>query len=179
MKKSLLIVLVLGFLCFISIPQESAEADSHLPFPDLVNELFRSGDNGSKMNLVIIGDGFQAGADQVTFDAFVENTVMEIFNNDVFAETKNAFNVYSLNLVSVDSGVTQIRGNVGANWGAITSDIDGDGIPYRTYPGTHPSKGSYFTRGSSHDANAAYTEDGDIYAEIMDRISLKFKTAIN
>ena len=58
-------------------------------------------------------------------------------------------------------------------------DIDGDGIPYRTYPGTHPSKGSYFTRGSSHDANAAYTEDGDIYAEIMDRISLKFKTALN
>ena len=58
-------------------------------------------------------------------------------------------------------------------------DIDGDGIPYRTYPGIHPSKGSYFTRGSSHDANAAYTEDGDIYAEIMDRISLKFKTALN
>ena len=58
-------------------------------------------------------------------------------------------------------------------------DIDGDGIPYRTYPGTHPSKGSYFTRGSSRDANAAYTEDGDIYAEIMDRISLKFKTALN
>ena len=58
-------------------------------------------------------------------------------------------------------------------------DIDGDGIPYRTYPGTHPSKGSYFTRGSSHDANAAYTEDGDIYAEIMDRISLKFKTALS
>ena len=58
-------------------------------------------------------------------------------------------------------------------------DVDGDGIPYRTYPGTHPSKGSYFTRGSSHDANAAYTEDGDIYAEIMDRISLKFKPALN
>ena len=58
-------------------------------------------------------------------------------------------------------------------------DIDGDGIPYRTYPGTHPSKGSYFTRGSSHDSNAAYTENGDIYAEIMDRISLKFKTALN
>lgn len=56
-------------------------------------------------------------------------------------------------------------------------DVDGDGIPYRTYPGTHPHKGSYFTRGSSHDANAAYTEDGNIYAEVMDRIALKFKTA--
>ena len=58
-------------------------------------------------------------------------------------------------------------------------DVDGDGIPYRTYPGTHADKGSYFTRGSSHDANAAYTENGDTYAEIMDRISLKFKTALD
>ena len=58
-------------------------------------------------------------------------------------------------------------------------DIDGDGIPYRTYPGTHPHKGSYFNRGSSHDANAAYTEDGDVYAEVMDRIALKFETAAN
>ena len=57
-------------------------------------------------------------------------------------------------------------------------DVDGDGIPYRTYPGTHPSKGSYFTRGSSHDANAGYTEDGDIYAEVMDRLALKFKTSV-
>jgi len=58
-------------------------------------------------------------------------------------------------------------------------DIDGDGIPYRTYPGTHASKGSYFTRGSSHDANAAYTEDGNVYAEVMDRIANKFDTALN
>ena len=57
-------------------------------------------------------------------------------------------------------------------------DTDGDGIPYRTYPGTHPNKGSYFTRGSSHDANAAYTEDGNIYAQVMDRLALKFKTAV-
>ncbi len=58
-------------------------------------------------------------------------------------------------------------------------DVDDDGIPYRTYPGTHPDRGSYFTRGSSHDANAAYTEDGDVYAEVMDRIAKKFKTALN
>lgn len=58
-------------------------------------------------------------------------------------------------------------------------DSDGDGIPYRTYPGTHPSKGSYFTRGSSHNAYAAYTEDGDVYAEVMDRIALKMRTALN
>lgn len=57
-------------------------------------------------------------------------------------------------------------------------DSDGDGIPYRTYPGTHPSKGSYFTRGSSHDAYAAYTEDGDVYAEVMDRLALKLSNAV-
>ncbi len=58
-------------------------------------------------------------------------------------------------------------------------DTDGDGIPYRTYPGTHPDKGSYFTRGSSHDAYAAYTEDGNVYAEVMYRLALKFRTAVN
>jgi len=57
-------------------------------------------------------------------------------------------------------------------------DSDGDGIPYRTYPGTHPDKGSYFTRGSSHDSYAAYTEDGTVYAEVMDRLAVKMKTAI-
>lgn len=57
-------------------------------------------------------------------------------------------------------------------------DTDGDGITYRTYPGTHPMKGSYFTRGSSHDAYAAYTEDGNVYAEVMDRLALKMRTAI-
>lgn len=57
-------------------------------------------------------------------------------------------------------------------------DSDGDGIPYRTYPGTHPEKGAYFTRGSSHDAYAAYTEDGNVYAEVMDRLALKMRTAV-
>ena len=57
-------------------------------------------------------------------------------------------------------------------------DVDADGIPYRTYPGTNANKGSYFTRGSSHDANAAYTEDGNVYAEVMDRLARKFKTAL-
>jgi len=57
-------------------------------------------------------------------------------------------------------------------------DSDGDGIPYRTYPGTHPNKGSYFTRGSSHDSYAAYTEDGTVYAEVMDRLTRKMQTAV-
>jgi len=59
-------------------------------------------------------------------------------------------------------------------WGRYL-DIDGDGIPYRTIPGTHPSKGSFFTRGTSHDAFAGYTEDGRINAENLKRITKKFR----
>ncbi len=57
-------------------------------------------------------------------------------------------------------------------------DVDGDGIGYRTYPGTHPEKGAFFTRGSSHDEMAAYTEDGDVYAKVMDRLAEKFTSAL-
>jgi len=56
-------------------------------------------------------------------------------------------------------------------------DVDGDGIPYRTYPGTHPTKGSFFTRGSSHDSMARYTEEGPPIAENIDRLLKKFATA--
>jgi len=56
-------------------------------------------------------------------------------------------------------------------------DVDGDGIPYRTYPGTHPEKGAYFTRGSSKDEFAKYTESGDAYKRNMDRLIKKFNTA--
>ncbi len=56
-------------------------------------------------------------------------------------------------------------------------DVDGDAIPYRTLPGTHPSKGAFFTRGSSHDTYAAYTEDGQVNAENLDRLTRKFATA--
>ncbi|MEY3041927.1 MAG: 2-ketoglutarate: nadp oxidoreductase, alpha subunit [Pseudomonadota bacterium] len=56
-------------------------------------------------------------------------------------------------------------------------DVDGDGIPYRTYPGAHPSKGAYFTRGTSRDEYAAYTEDGQAYVRNMDRLLKKFETA--
>src|ERR1700681_3081277 len=44
-------------------------------------------------------------------------------------------------------------------------DVDNDGIPFRTLPGTHPSKGAYFTRGTSRDRYARYTEDGGPYAD--------------
>jgi len=56
-------------------------------------------------------------------------------------------------------------------------DVDGDGITYRTIPGTHPTKGSFFTRGTSRDEHAAYTEDGTVYARNMDRLLKKWNTA--
>jgi 2-oxoglutarate/2-oxoacid ferredoxin oxidoreductase subunit alpha len=56
-------------------------------------------------------------------------------------------------------------------------DVDGDGIPYRTYPGTHPTKGAFFTRGTSRDEYAAYTEDGAAYKRNMDRLMVKWETA--
>ena len=56
-------------------------------------------------------------------------------------------------------------------------DIDGDGIGYRTLPGTHPSKGSFFTRGTSRDEYATYTEDPDAYSKNMDRLLAKWETA--
>jgi 2-oxoglutarate ferredoxin oxidoreductase subunit alpha len=56
-------------------------------------------------------------------------------------------------------------------------DVDSDGIPYRTYPGTHPTRGSFFTRGTSRDRYARYTEEGAPYADNMQRLLRKFETA--
>jgi 2-oxoglutarate ferredoxin oxidoreductase subunit alpha len=56
-------------------------------------------------------------------------------------------------------------------------DVDGDGIPFRTYPGTHPSKGGYFTRGTSKNAYAIYSETGADYKYNMQRLLKKFETA--
>ncbi len=56
-------------------------------------------------------------------------------------------------------------------------DVDGDGIGYRTYPGTHPDKGAFFTRGTSRDEYAAYTESPEAYERNMERLALKWRTA--
>jgi 2-oxoglutarate ferredoxin oxidoreductase subunit alpha len=55
-------------------------------------------------------------------------------------------------------------------------DSDGDGIPYRTYPGLD-SRGAYFVRGSGHNKYGGYTEDGAEYQEVVDRLMVKWKTA--
>ena len=55
-------------------------------------------------------------------------------------------------------------------------DVDGDGVTYRTLPGTHPDKGAFFTRGSSKDEFARYTEDGQAYVRNMKRLEKKWDT---
>ncbi len=64
----------------------------------------------------------------------------------------------------------------GKHFGRYT-DVDGDGIPYRTYPGTHPTRGAYFTRGTTKDIHAKYSEDGAVYVYNMQRLLKKFETA--
>jgi len=56
-------------------------------------------------------------------------------------------------------------------------DVDGDGIPYRTYPGTHAERGAYFTRGTSRDPYARYSERGPDYVYNMERLLRKWDTA--
>ncbi len=61
-------------------------------------------------------------------------------------------------------------------WGRYL-DVDGDGICYRTLPGAHPDKGAYFTRGTSRDEYARYTEEGEVYVRNMQRLQRKWETA--
>ena len=64
----------------------------------------------------------------------------------------------------------------GADFGRYL-DVDGDGIPYRTLPGTHPTLGAYFTRGTTRNAYAKYSEAGPDYIYNMERLLRKFGTA--
>lgn len=56
-------------------------------------------------------------------------------------------------------------------------DVDGDGIPWRTLPGTHPTKGAYFTRGTTRDPQARYSEAGADYVYNVQRLLRKFAFA--
>jgi len=64
----------------------------------------------------------------------------------------------------------------GKNFGRYL-DVDGDGIPYRTIPGTHPSKGAFFSRGTTRNPYAKYSEAGTDYVYNMERLRRKLETA--
>jgi 2-oxoglutarate ferredoxin oxidoreductase subunit alpha len=81
-------------------------------------------------------------------------------------------------------GATYDRGKVmsaeeleaGRDFGRY-KDVDGDGVPWRTLPGTHATKGAYFTRGTTRDPYARYSERGPDYVYNMERLQRKFRTA--
>lgn len=56
-------------------------------------------------------------------------------------------------------------------------DVDGDGVGYRTLPGTNHPNASYFTRGSGHNEKALYSERPEDYQNLMERLARKFETA--
>lgn len=75
-------------------------------------------------------------------------------------------------LENIYTGTSPFNGK----WGRYL-DVDGDGIPYRTIGGTHPTRGAFVTRGSSRDEYGVYTEDGDAYKRNVDRLEKKWETA--
>ncbi|MCC6473063.1 MAG: 2-oxoacid:acceptor oxidoreductase subunit alpha [Burkholderiales bacterium] len=77
-----------------------------------------------------------------------------------------------------DRGKVMIREELeaGCEFGRYL-DVDGDGITYRTYPGTHSTRGSYFTRGTTKDRYARYSEQGPDYIDNVQRLLKKFETA--
>jgi len=56
-------------------------------------------------------------------------------------------------------------------------DVDGDGIGYRTLPGTDHPAAAYFARGSGHNENSQYSERPDDFERNMERLNRKFETA--
>jgi 2-oxoglutarate ferredoxin oxidoreductase subunit alpha len=75
-----------------------------------------------------------------------------------------------------DQNLTQPLEQFKGKWGRYL-DIDNDGIPYRTIPGTNPTRGAFVTRGSSRDEYGVYTEDADAYHRNVDRLLRKWDTA--
>lgn len=74
--------------------------------PDSMTQILNSGPPGIKINIAVLGDGFAAG-DQATYNAKVQELLIDgVFGHDYFYEDKSAFNIYRVNLISVDSGVS-------------------------------------------------------------------------
>ncbi len=61
-------------------------------------------------------------------------------------------------------------------WGRY-KDVDGDGIPYRTVPGNRHTKAAYFARGTGHNEQARYSEDNQVWHDLMERLKTKYDNA--
>src|SRR5262245_62432466 len=75
--------------------------------PDSVTQILKSGPPGAKINIAVLGDGFAAG-DQTAYNNKVQELLLDgVFGHDYFYEDKSAYNIFRVNLISVDSGVSQ------------------------------------------------------------------------
>jgi len=99
---------------------------------DSMTILRQAGPPGTRRNLVVMGDGFTAGADQATFNNYVQNTLLDgVFGRDYFREDASAFNIYRINLESSHSGVSQRTWDLKA-----TPDTADDTVQSETLHGT-------------------------------------------
>ncbi|MEZ5670299.1 MAG: 2-oxoacid:acceptor oxidoreductase family protein, partial [Alphaproteobacteria bacterium] len=124
------------------------------------------------------GECFTFGADAFDLADRLQTPVFVLSDLDI------GMNDWVVDALSWDDARVADRGKVldAAGLDAVAEfgryrDVDGDGIPYRTIPGTHPTKGAYFTRGTSHTESGAYTEDGAVNARNLARIDRKIATA--
>ncbi len=75
--------------------------------PDSMTQILNSGPPGQKLNIAVLGDGF-AAADQTKYNNKVKELLLDgVFGHDYFYEDLSAFNIYRVNLISADSGVSQ------------------------------------------------------------------------
>jgi 2-oxoglutarate ferredoxin oxidoreductase subunit alpha len=124
------------------------------------------------------GECFEFGAAAFDLSDRLQTTIFVMLDLDI------GMNEWLTEPFAWDDSRTLDRGKVmthdeleaGADFGRY-KDVDGDGIPYRTYPGVHPNKGAYFTRGTSRNPYARYSEEGAVYVDNMQRLLRKFETA--
>jgi 2-oxoglutarate ferredoxin oxidoreductase subunit alpha len=124
------------------------------------------------------GECFEMGAQAFDLADRLQTTVFVMLDLDI------GMNEWLTKPFQWDDARRMDRGKVmtaeeleaGADFGRY-KEVDGDGIPYRTYPGTHPTKGGYFTRGTSRNPYARYSEEGAVYVDNMERLLRKFETA--
>ncbi|MFZ9012790.1 MAG: 2-oxoacid:acceptor oxidoreductase subunit alpha [Alphaproteobacteria bacterium] len=121
---------------------------------------------------------FEFGADALDLADRLQTPIFVMTDLDI------GMNQRLCNPLSWDDNRTYDRGKVmtaeeldaGKTFGRYL-DVDGDGVPFRTIPSTHPTKGAYFTRGTTKDQFARYSEEGKDYIENMERLAKKFETA--
>jgi 2-oxoglutarate ferredoxin oxidoreductase subunit alpha len=147
---------------------------------DLLAAAFAS--HGDTKHVLLIPDGpgeaFEFGASAFDFADRLQTLVLVMLDLDI------GMNAHLTAPFRWDDSRAYDRGKVLSGEELETArefgrynDVDGDGIPYRTLPGTHPTRGAYFTRGTSRDRFARYTEESGPYVDNMERLLRKFETA--